>query len=64
MSHEAAIGKINKDEIEYLMSRGLSATEAQSIIVRGFMDVNVLALPEMLKKEIAHLEENTLGKSF
>lgn len=64
MSHEAAIGRINKDEIEYLCSRGLSKDQAQSIIVRGFMDVDVLALPEALKKEISSIEENNLKGSF
>lgn len=64
MSHEAAIGKINKDEIEYLCARGLSRDQAQSIIVRGFMDVDVLALPEALKKEISSIEENNLKGSF
>lgn len=64
MSHEAAIGKIKKDEIEYLTSRGFTKNEAQSIIVRGFMDVEVLALPDMLKKEISSLEEKTLKGSF
>jgi len=64
LSHEAAIGKISKDEIEYLCSRGFTAAQAQSIIVRGFMDVNILGLPEMLKKEIDSLEEQTLKGSF
>ncbi|MCX5702045.1 MAG: SufD family Fe-S cluster assembly protein [Candidatus Omnitrophica bacterium] len=64
MSHEAAIGKINREEIEYLCSRGFTKNEAQSIIVRGFMDVNVLALPELLKKDIEALEEKTLKASF
>jgi len=64
MSHEAAIGKINKEEIEYLCSRGFSKEEAQSIIVRGFMDVGVLALPDLLKEEIESLEEKTLKESF
>ena len=64
MSHEAAIGKINKEEIEYLCSRGFSASQAQSIIVRGFMNVDVLALPEMLKKEISSIEDSTLKGSF
>jgi uncharacterized protein len=61
MSHEAAIGKISKEEIEYLCSRGFSQDQAQSIIVRGFMDVEILALPDILKKEIKDLEEKTLG---
>ncbi|MDD5730730.1 MAG: SufD family Fe-S cluster assembly protein [Candidatus Omnitrophica bacterium] len=60
MSHEAAIGKISREEIEYLCSRGFSVEQAQSIIIRGFMDVDILALPELLKKEIENLEEKTL----
>ncbi len=64
MSHEAAIGKISKEEIEYLCSRGFSHEEAQSIIIRGFMDIGILALPDMLKKEIKELEEKTFQGSF
>ncbi len=64
MSHEAAIGKISNDEIEYLSSRGFTKEEAQSLIIRGFMDVNILGLPLMLKKEIEDLEEQTLKGSL
>lgn len=64
MSHEAAIGKINREEIEYLCSRGFSKNEAQSIIIRGFMDVDILGLPDALKKEIETLEKKTLDDSF
>jgi len=64
MSHEAAIGKINKDEIEYLCSRGFTKEEAQAIIVRGFMDVEILGLPDLIKREIENLEEKTLKGSF
>jgi hypothetical protein len=52
MSHEAAVGKIAKEEIEYLMSRGLSSAEAQAAIVRGFLDVSIMGLPDVLKQEI------------
>ena len=52
MSHEAAVGKIAKEEIEYLMARGLSAQEAQAAIVRGFLDVSIMGLPDVLKSEI------------
>ncbi len=52
MSHEAAVGKIAKEEIEYLMARGLSAGEAQSTIVRGFLDTSIMGLPDVLKAEI------------
>lgn len=52
MSHEAAVGKIAKEEIEYLMARGLSANEAQAAIVRGFLDVSIMGLPYALKQEV------------
>lgn len=52
MSHEAAVGKINQDEILYLMSRGLSEDEATATIVRGFMSVDIPGLPPDLKSQI------------
>lgn len=52
LSHEAAVGKIAKDEIEYLMARGLSQAEAQAAIVRGFLDTSIMGLPDELQKEI------------
>jgi Fe-S cluster assembly scaffold protein SufB len=52
MSHEAAVGKINQEEILYLMSRGLSEDEATSTIVRGFMSVDIPGLPAELKAQI------------
>ncbi len=52
LSHEAAVGKIAKDEIEYLMARGLSQGKAQAAIVRGFLDTSIMDLPDELQKEI------------
>jgi Fe-S cluster assembly scaffold protein SufB len=52
MSHEAAVGKIAADEIQYLMARGLSSEEATAAIVRGFLDVKIKGLPEYLEREI------------
>ena len=52
MSHEAAVGKIARDEIEYLMSRGLSQGAAQAAIVRGFLDTSIMGLPAALQKEV------------
>jgi Fe-S cluster assembly scaffold protein SufB len=48
MSHEAAVGKIDKREIEYLMARGLDEEEAVSTIVRGFLNVEIEGLPAEL----------------
>ncbi len=52
MSHEAAVGKIDQREIEYLMSRGLDEDEAISTIVRGFLHVDIEGLPEVLRKNL------------
>lgn len=52
LSHEAAVGKIAKDEIEYLMSRGLDEDVATSTIIRGFLDVKIAGLPESLQAQI------------
>ena len=52
MSHEAAVGKIDQQEIEYLMARGLDEEEAISTIVRGFLNVDIEGLPADLKKKL------------
>ena len=52
MSHEAAVGKIDQREIEYLMARGLDEDEAVSTIVRGFLNVEIEGLPPGLAAEI------------
>lgn len=52
MSHEAAVGKIAQEEIQYLMSRGLSEEEATSTIVRGFLSIDMPDLPPELKAEV------------
>jgi Fe-S cluster assembly scaffold protein SufB len=52
LSHEAAVGKIAEEEVYYLMTRGFSEEEATSIIIRGFMDVDVKGLPPVLIQQI------------
>jgi Fe-S cluster assembly scaffold protein SufB len=52
LSHEAAVGRINQEEINYLMARGLSEDEAVGVIVRGFLRVDIEGLPPELKEEI------------
>jgi Fe-S cluster assembly scaffold protein SufB len=52
LSHEAAVGKIAEEEVEYLMSRGLTRTEATATIVRGFIRVDIEGLPTMLSTEL------------
>ncbi len=52
MTHEAAVGKIAQDQIDYLMTRGLSEDEAVSMIVRGFLVGGIRGLPTNLQSEI------------
>ncbi len=52
LSHEAAVGKIAQEEIEYLMARGLDEEVATATIIRGFLDVKISGLPESLQQQI------------
>ena len=45
IGHEAKIGKISDDAIFYLMSRGITEEEANSMIVRGFVEPISKELP-------------------
>ncbi|MDA4130542.1 MAG: Fe-S cluster assembly protein SufB [Thaumarchaeota archaeon] len=45
VTHEATVGKISDDAIFYLMSRGLSESDAFSMIVMGFMEPFTKELP-------------------
>jgi len=52
LSHEAAVGKIAQEEIEYLMARGLDEDEATATIVRGFLNVDIMGLPTAITAAI------------
>lgn len=54
LSHEASIGKISPDQVEYLMSRGFLEGEAISLIIRGFLGGEMPWLGEEL---IAAIQE-------
>jgi len=61
ITHEAAVGKISEKEITYLMTRKLSRDQAVSLIIRGFMDVSILGLPEALNAEIKSIVNTSAG---
>jgi len=52
LSHEAAVGKIAEEEVEYLMARGLTRDQATAAIIRGFLKVDIEGLPPMLNAEM------------
>jgi len=57
LSHEAAVGKIAEEEVEYLMARGLTRNEATATIVRGFLRVDIEGLPPLLSAELQQAVE-------
>jgi Fe-S cluster assembly scaffold protein SufB len=57
LSHEAAVGKIAEEEVEYLMARGLTRDEATATIVRGFLRVDIEGLPPLLSDELKRAVE-------
>jgi len=59
LSHEAAVGKIAEEEVEYLMARGLTRSEATATIVRGFLRVDIEGLPPMLAAEMRRAVETS-----
>jgi hypothetical protein len=59
LSHEAAVGKIAQEEIEYLMARGMDEEQATSTIVRGFLNVDIMGLPAQLQEVV----EKTIQES-
>ncbi len=57
LSHEAAVGKIAEEEIEYLMARGLTRDESVAVIIRGFLSVDIEGLPPELSAQIRQAVE-------
>ncbi len=64
LSHEAAVGKIAEEQVNYLMARGLSQSEAEALIVRGFMDVSIFGLPKELEKDIQKMVDVTTMRAL
>ncbi len=52
---------MTEKEIAYLMTRKISREQAVSLIIRGFMDVSILGLPDALNSEIKKIVNSTAG---
>lgn len=65
VGHEASVGKLDDEQLFYLMSRGLTEQQAQAMLVNGFIDVFVKELPMEYAVEInrliAHEMEGSIG---
>lgn len=63
VGHEASVSKVSEAQLFYLMSRGLSEDQAMTLIVRGFMEDVVKALPMEFALEWNRLVELELEGS-
>jgi Fe-S cluster assembly scaffold protein SufB len=60
ITHEAAVGKISQDEINYLMARGATEDEATSMIINGFLSFDLSELPPEIAKDTKKLVDQTM----
>jgi Fe-S cluster assembly scaffold protein SufB len=64
LSHEAAVGPIDEEAVEYLMTRGLTRDDAVSMLVRGFLKLELPGLPAVVTRQIDRALAATAGKSL
>ena len=57
ITHEASAGKLNEEDLFYLMARGLSDEEAKAMIVNGFLEPIIKELPMEYAVELNKLIE-------
>ena len=55
LEHEAYVSRIGEEQILYLMSRGLSAKDAEAMIIRGFIEPVMSELPMEYAVELNRL---------
>ena len=63
VGHEATVGKIGEDKLYYLMSRGLTESEALALIVLGFIEDFSKRLPMEYAIELNRLVELDMSGS-
>ena len=61
-SHGAAIGKIDEEQLYYLMSRGLTHKNAQRLIISGFLSpvISLMTTKELIEDFVISVENKTL----
>jgi len=64
LGHEATVGKISDEQVFYLMSRGLGQEQASQMIVSGFIEPIVKALPLEYAVELNRLIEMEMEGSL
>lgn len=64
LSHEAAIGPIAEEAVEYLMARGLSRDQAVATITRGFLNIDLPGLPPVVRHQIDEVLAATVAHAM
>ena len=61
--HAASVGRVDDEQLYYLMSRGISQQEAERLIIHGFLDPVVRELPiEDVKRQLRDVIELRVSK--
>ena len=56
ITHEASIGRIAEEQVEYLKSRGLDEETALEMIIKGFLDTSGKNIPVMITAQMAQIK--------
>lgn len=61
--HAASVGRVDPDEMYYLMSRGLHKEEAERLVIRGFLGSVITAIPvKAVRQELVEVIEGKLNE--
>ncbi|EHJ08669.1 Fe-S cluster assembly protein SufD [Staphylococcus simiae] len=61
--HAASVGRVDPQQLYYLMSRGISQQEAERLVIHGFLDPVVRELPiEDVKRQLRQVIERKITK--
>lgn len=61
--HAASVGRVDLEQLYYLMSRGISQKEAERLVIHGFLDPVVRELPiEDVKRQLREVIELKVNK--
>lgn len=62
--HAASIGQVDAEEMYYMMSRGLHKSEAERLVIRGFLSSVLVAIPvNSVRQEFIEVLEGKLSEA-
>lgn len=62
--HAASVGKINQDQLYYLLSRGIPRHQAQRMVIRGFLSAVITAIADRdVRQEMVDILERKLKEN-